>query len=217
MNGIHDMGGMHGLGSVPVEEGDALHAEWERITFAMHVLAQVNGFYNLDEFRHARERIEPVAYLESSYYENWLRGMTTLLREKDVVSERELADRLASFDGEVPVREDEELAHRARRSFEADRFEAIEQQEPAFETGDRVVVKNHHPRGHTRIPGYARRATGVVRKHYGSFYLPDSSARGERKPEPCYSVGFPADELWGERTDADAVFIDMFESYIDRA
>ncbi len=35
MNGIHDMGGMHGFGPVTVEEGEPVfHAPWERTVFA---------------------------------------------------------------------------------------------------------------------------------------------------------------------------------------
>ena len=35
MNGIHDMGGKHGFGPVPVDDDARFHAGWERIVFAM--------------------------------------------------------------------------------------------------------------------------------------------------------------------------------------
>ena len=217
MNGIHDMGGMHGLGPVPVEDDEALHEDWERITFAIHMLVRGQGVYNLDEFRHARERIDPAEYLEASYYENWLTSVEMLLDEHEVITEEERIARLEAFDGIVPKREDSELRRRAREMFESDRFEEIEQHDPLFDVGDEVVVKNAHPEGHTRIPGYARCATGIIRKHYGSYFLPDATAHGEERSEPCYSVEFTASELWGGHTDGDTVYIDMFESYVELA
>ena len=50
------------------------------------------GIYNLDEFRDAVERIPAQEYLASSYYERWLRGITTLLAERGIVTAEDLAD-----------------------------------------------------------------------------------------------------------------------------
>ena len=211
------MGGMHGLGPIPVDDDEALHEDWERRTFALHMIVQEHGVYDLDEFRHARERLDPAEYLEASYYEKWLASLELLLDEEGVVPETERAARLDTFDGTIAEREDPELTRRVREAFESDRFEAVEQHEPRFDPGDEVVVRNVHPEGHTRVPGYARKATGIIRKHYGSFNLPDASVDGEERSEPCYSVTFEASELWGEDTDADAVNIDMYESYVESA
>ena len=54
-------------------------------------------FFNLDEFRHAMERIEPSHYLRSSYYERWLEGNITLLLEKGVITREEFDTRLADL------------------------------------------------------------------------------------------------------------------------
>ena len=36
MNGIHDLGGMHGLGPIPTEENEPyFHHEWERRVFPL--------------------------------------------------------------------------------------------------------------------------------------------------------------------------------------
>ena len=40
MNGIHDMGGMHGFGPVPIEQGEPVfHAPWEGRVYAMAIAA----------------------------------------------------------------------------------------------------------------------------------------------------------------------------------
>ncbi len=95
MNGVHDMGGMHGLGPIVREEDEPVfHEEWEGRTLAL-ARAMLAGFhFNLDEFRHAMERIEPSCYLRSSYYERWLEGTITLLLEKGVVTQEEFEARL---------------------------------------------------------------------------------------------------------------------------
>src|SRR5690348_444091 len=93
MNGVHDMGGMDGFGPVQVETNEPVfHADWERKTFAT-MMAIGRRLGNIDEFRHAIERIPAPTYLDSSYYERWLNAMMTLLGEKGLVSREELAAR----------------------------------------------------------------------------------------------------------------------------
>jgi nitrile hydratase len=55
------------------------------------------GQFNVDEFRHAIERMEPKHYLESSYYEHWLTAVETLLLEKGALSRAELERRRAEL------------------------------------------------------------------------------------------------------------------------
>ena len=87
MNGIHDLGGMHGVGQIDVEENEPIfHAEWEKRVFGLFFALAPHGFYNLDEFRHGIERMGAAAYLGSSYYEHWLASYETLLKERGVIS-----------------------------------------------------------------------------------------------------------------------------------
>ena len=96
MNGIHDLGGMHGLGPVVREENEPVfHEEWERRVFAVLNLTMAAGQYNVDELRHAIERMAPARYLESPYYEHWLHAAEDLLDAKGVVTQEELARRAA--------------------------------------------------------------------------------------------------------------------------
>lgn len=91
MGRINDVGGMQGFPPVRDEPGEPpFHADWEAHVFAMNRALLERGVYNLDEFRDAIERMEPAAYLESSYYERWFHALVTLLREKGVVPATEL-------------------------------------------------------------------------------------------------------------------------------
>ena len=98
MNGIHDMGGMHGMGAV-VREADepVFHEVWERRTCALMRAMLLGRQFNLDEFRHGVERMEPAHYLQSSYFEHWLDGVERLLLEKGIVSREELEARLSEL------------------------------------------------------------------------------------------------------------------------
>lgn len=89
---------------------------------------------------------------------------------------------------------------------------------PRFKAGDSIVVRNINPPTHTRMPRYIRGKTGRVERDHGVFVFPDASARGEEKPQRCYSVRFPAQELWGpDANPQDALYIDLFDDYIDEA
>jgi len=89
---INDVGGMQGFPAVQQEAAEpAFHADWEAHVFAMNRALLRRGVYNLDEFRDAIERMPPQEYLASSYYERWLHAITTLLAEKGILTEREMA------------------------------------------------------------------------------------------------------------------------------
>jgi nitrile hydratase beta subunit len=101
MNGIHDLGGMHGLGPVEREVNEPVfHADWERRVFGMFLPIFALGAFNIDELRHAIERMGAPAYLNTSYYEHWLFAYETLLVEKGVLTAAELAARRQQIAGE---------------------------------------------------------------------------------------------------------------------
>jgi nitrile hydratase len=85
-----------------------------------------------------------------------------------------------------------------------------------FAVGDAVVTRNDHPRGHTRLPRYARGRRGVVVARYGTQVFADTSAHGlGEQPQPLYCVRFEARELWGSAASAtEAIHIDLWESYL---
>src|SRR5256885_3440349 len=134
MDGIHDLGGMDGFGAVEVEPDEPVfHSDWERRAAGSTFAFFLTGFTNGGQFRHAIERMDPAHYLASSYYEHWMTGIATALVEKGVVSREELGD----FPLSRPV------ARVDVGDPGADRVT------PAFAVGDRVVVRDLHPVGHT--------------------------------------------------------------------
>src|SRR5277367_234197 len=92
MNGIADMGGMHGFG--PVDRSDdagPFHDDWERRILGITFSALGAGLFNVDEIRRATESVDAMTYLKSVYYERWLYSTEALLREKGVISAKELS------------------------------------------------------------------------------------------------------------------------------
>ena len=88
---------------------------------------------------------------------------------------------------------------------------------PKFKLGDKVLVRNHQPRGHTRLPGYLRGKEGVIAIDHGVFVFPDTLAHGEgEKPQHCYTVQFDSKAVWGTKGVAgDTLRVDLFDDYMD--
>ena len=226
MNGVHDLGGMHGFGPVEVEANEPVfHEPWERKIFGLMVTTMGRELYNVDEFRHAIERMDPSHYLASTYYEHWLAAMETLLVEKGVLTARELEDRRrdcssAGAGRTQPEHTDAELAATMMRLVKTGGSTQRPARQPArFKPGDRVVVRNMHPPGHTRCPRYARGARGTVKLVHGGFVFPDAHAHGlGEQPETVYAVEFAARDIWGDTSAAaDRVYVDLWESYLEPA
>jgi nitrile hydratase len=98
VNGIHDLGGMDGMGPIVIEAGEPVfHADWERRVFGLFFTTFAAGIFNIDEIRRAIELMAPADYLESSYYEHWLHALETLMVEKGVLAADELQRRRAEL------------------------------------------------------------------------------------------------------------------------
>ena len=218
MNGVHDMGGMHGMGPVEIEQNEPVfHAEWEKRVFALRLAANFHRKWNGDMNRHAVERMPPAAYLASTYYERVLFGLQTLLAERGVVTREELESGVAAGKASVPgplATEGIETMLRNRKAVR--RGENVL---PRFEAGDAVVARNNHPSGHTRLPRYARGRRGVVDRDCGVYVFPDTSAMaGDPRPQHLYSVRFAARELWGSAAnERDSVYLNLWDDHLDPA
>src|SRR6202008_3921982 len=70
------------------------HNTWEVRANSLYALAVRRGIFNMDEYRHAIERMPARHYLSASYYERSLTSVATLFVEKGLVSHEEL-ERLA--------------------------------------------------------------------------------------------------------------------------
>ncbi len=98
MNGMHDLGGMHGMGPINPEPNEPVfHEDWERRVFGLFITTFAGGHFNVDEFRYGIERMAPAHYLEASYYEHWLHAVESLLVEKGALSHEEIDARMAAL------------------------------------------------------------------------------------------------------------------------
>ncbi len=217
MNGVHDMGGMHGLGPVAPEPAEPVfHHRWEGRVHAMTIASPTRG--NIDAGRHQRELILGADYLRMSYYEKWFTSLCALLAKADLATPEEVASGQAapgSAKGTPRFRAaDVTPAMTSPSSYVRDIVVA-----PAFQAGDRVRARNLNPTGHTRLPRYARGRVGVVERRHGAHVLPDSNAHGlGEDPRHLYTVVFTARELWGPDASArDTVRLDLWEPYLERA
>ena len=203
MDGIHDLGGRQGFGPVRhVPDAPAFLAPWEKRVNALYSLAVRLGIFNMDEYRHAIERMEPRHYLSASYYERTLTSLATLCIEKGIVSREELERRA---DGAFPLA----LPAAPGRSNVAAR--------PKLAIGDRVRVRPDHVPGHVRMPAYIRGKRGVVVGVSPAYPFPDAHAHGlAAEDEPTYDVRFKSTELWPDAAEPALVHVGVFESYLER-
>jgi nitrile hydratase len=83
---MNDVGGVEGFGPIDTaEDSEPFHADWEARVYALALALLDRELFTLDEFRDAIERLSPMRYLESSYYERWLAAVETLLVERGVL------------------------------------------------------------------------------------------------------------------------------------
>jgi nitrile hydratase len=216
MDGVHDMGGMHGFGKVEPEPNEPVfHAPWEGRTYAINRALGYTGIWTIDETRAGIERLPPEVYLGSSYYRKWELRLEKLLVEKGLADADELAAGRALRPGKALKRtmKTADVANAlSRGSF------ARPAQGPArFKAGDKVRTKNIHPQTHTRLPRYARGKVGVVEAIRGCHVYPDTVAIGQgENPQWLYTVLFDGRELWGESSDPSLkVSIEAFEPYLE--
>jgi nitrile hydratase beta subunit len=219
MNGVHDMGGMHGMGRVaPEADEPVFHEKWEGRVFALNRATGALGRWNIGAGRHSRERIPPDEYLRMSYYEKWFAGLLTLVEEHGLLSREELSTGQPA-PGTAKATPPLSAAQVPAMVTNRGQFERPVNTPPRFAVGEAVRAKKINPTGHTRLPRYARGNLGTVDRIHGVHVFPDSNAHFEgERPQYLYSVRFPARELWGEAAAArDAVYIDLWESYLDPA
>lgn len=83
-----------------------------------------------------------------------------------------------------------------------------------FAPGDRVRTRALDPRGHTRLPRYARGAVGEIVEPAGRHPLADDRAQGRSTPaQPVYHVRFRAAELFGAGTHT--VTVELWQDYLE--
>lgn len=219
MTYIADLGGMRGLGPVQASPAEPVfHENWERQICSTNMAVWFAGAWCADENRHSMEKMSPEHYLHTSYYEHWLHFMENLLVDKGIVTWEEVhTGKSSSISPACAALVKIAPAACWPAFLEGGSTWLPATSDPAFAVGDIVRCKVINPSGHTRLPKYARGRQGVVVAYRGSFDLSDTRAQGlTGNSQHQYGVRFTARELWGEDgVQSDAVYLDLFESYLE--
>jgi nitrile hydratase len=213
------MGGMHGMGPIQYEKNEPVfHEPWEARIFALNRAMSAWRKWSIDASRHAVERIPAPEYLRMRYYEQRLHSLVDLMIKSGLVTRAEVENGQPGPDAPrvTPALTSGEVPGMLAKGKPTSRDVQIVAR---FKAGQRVRARNMHPAGHTRLPRYARGKLGTILLDHGVHVFPDTNAHslGEN-PQHLYSVRFAARELWGEQASSrDAVYLDMWEDYIECA
>lgn len=217
MNGIHDMGGMHGFGPmvIDVHDGPIVLNEWEKRAGVLFDIAHITGAMNLDSFRFGIEMMPPALYLETPYFGRWAYAAEWNLVRSGLIARDEVdawMERLSANPDAQPVQPE----------MPPDRpLPAAEMPLPPspirFRVGDVVRARNIQPTCHHRMPRYVRGKEGVVTRVNPPEPLSDLRADFLPAPlEVTYHVEFKMADLWGEAAEPDGLLsIDLFDSYLE--
>jgi len=217
MNGVHDMGGMQGMGPIEYENNEPVfHAAWEARVYAMNRAVTATGKLKLG-LRPPIENLTAFEYLRMSYYEKWLISLTERMVVSGLVTRAEIesghiAEGSAKF---VPAVTAADVPAFMRR-IPTMRKDQIA---PRFQVGQRVRARNINPVTHTRLPRYVRGKAGTIQRDRAVATLPDTNVYGlGENPQHIYSVRFSARELWGEQAALqDAVYLELWDDYLEPA
>ena len=218
MDGIHDMGGMHGFGKVEPEPNEPpFHAPWEGRALALNRAMSYAGLWTIDQTRYAIELFPPAFYLTASYYKKWAVRLEEMLIGRGLIGEDEMAAGHSLRSG--PPLKRKLTADNIEPALNRNKYGRPTNVPPGFKVGDRVRAKSIHPVTHTRLPRYARGKSGVIEHVRGCHVYPDTAALGEGdNPQWLYAVVFDGRELWGENSDPGlTVSIEAFEPYLEPA
>lgn len=222
MNGIHDMGGMHGMGPIEHDRNEpSFHQSWEGRAWALiRAMAPFNRGRRRN-FRFELEILPPVDYLRMSYYERLIKVMLDRLLTNRIITSSELESGRPDPGSAratpllTPAMVEEQM--RRRGSLRRDDVRVAAR----FRPRNRVRARNINPVGHTRLPRYLRGRRGTVVRDHGVFNLQDTDAEGYslgEYPQHVYTVRFAASEVWGPQGGPrDVIFADLWEAYLERA
>lgn len=219
MNGIHDMGGMHGMGPIRREPKEPVfHEPWEGRVFALNAAMAAWGKWNIDAGRYQVELLPPADYLRLSYYAQRFVRLIELMITRDLVTRQEVeSGRPVSGSPKTqPPLTAEGVSSRVRSGVPTSRDAPVT---PRFKVHQRVRARTMHPVGHTRLPRYVRGKIGTIERDHGVYVFPDTNAlfRGEN-PQHVYSVRFDARALWGDQASPrDSVYLDLWDEYLEQA
>ena len=212
MDGPQDLGGKASFGPIEVDSPD-YREDWERRQWALSKLVAPEGI-TIDWFRHALETMPPAVYLSVPYFQKWNANDMALAIDAGLYTLEECVSGRAAKPGNPPKVLSVDDCEDLQRSRHINYIRDIDTP-PAFAKGDTVRTSSRPSPGHTRLPSYARGATGTILALRGAHLLPDAGAGGKHVAEHLYTVEFLARELWDDAEDPDdRVCIDLWESYL---
>ena len=168
MNGVHDMGGMHGMGPVQNEKNEPVfHAPWEGRVFALRRATAAWGKWNIDTTRNDVELVPPAQYFELSYYARQFVAFLERLVKSGLVTREEIESGIpaAGQPKATPALTGEKAAALVAKGVSTSRDVKVAAN---FKVGQRVRARNIHPVGHTRLPRYARGKSGTIERDHGA-------------------------------------------------
>ena len=212
MNGIHDMGGMHGLGPIEYDRREPVfHEPWEGRAWAL--VRTMGRWSRPKNFRFEIELLPAADYLRMSYYERFIFLLVERLKRSNLVTSAELESGKAEPGSLKPTPPPETIRGDTAPVDVAPK-------PPRYKVGQHVRARNINPLGHTRLPRYARGKRGTIMRDNGAFAFRDTDVKGDpldRNPQHVYTVRFRARELWGEQAEPrDSAFLDLWDDHLER-
>ena len=219
MNGVHDMGGMHGFGTVEPEPNEPVfHATWEGRVLALNRAMGYTGVWTIDTRAAMRAKACRRRSISAvSYYQKWALSMEKLLIEHGLVGADEIAAGHSLRPGKKLKRKlnaaDVPKALVARLVRAADAIRGAVQ-------GRRPRAHEEHPSGDAYAPA-ALRARQRRRDRAGARLprFPDTVAhRPGREPAMAIHRAVRRPRIVGRDADPTLkVSIDAFEPYLEPA
>ena len=219
MDGIHDMGGTEGWGTVSIRPDEPVFAEpWEAKVFAFGALSARLSGQNLNAMRHAIDSLHPYDYLADGYSGRWLGCTEAMLVNSGVLAPGAVEARARKRRGEDVDEPPDPAPNKPDYTPTAAGSLRSTDRQPRFEVGDRVRAKEHGPAGHTRLVRYIRGRTGEVVAIQPAQVLPDTHAHFvAENAQPVYAVRFGSTELWGADAESFGLTIDCYDDYLEEA
>ena len=219
MNTIHDLGGMDGLTIPERDQGRILKEDWERQIWGLALAVWAKPLHGYPGSSRADiERIPPELYLSMPYYAKWLWAEEVSLLRSGLLTSDELDNpdgvTTLPYSGSfVPATPAEVTAYLA-----SDDSSEIAANVPArFSVGEKVIVKNEHPKGHTRMPRYLRGRRGTIHRHHGVHGFQDDVAEDVGQ-QHLYTVKFTGPDLWGSRAHPnDVIYAELWDYHLQPA
>ena len=179
MDGVHDLGGMHGFGPVPIEIDEPLfHEPWEGRVWSM--LRAVMGATTIDHFRYTIEQMPPAEYLASSYYDRWLWAVEHLAAEQGILDSPD-----------APARSGAAVAGAT----------AVGREVPTRRSRPRPQPGHERPHPGAAVPPPARGHRRAGRLRLAQPHAKSAATGTYGEPELVYTVAFAGTDLFGPAAD----------------